>query len=120
MGMKHRVDKGIYVAYGSINTQLASKTGFTDEDGEKIKAALRSLFVNDVSSARPDGSMEVLKVVWWKHNSPIGQYSSAKTHRALRELLDEKKDGTYDSDKLREKLPNLVTEELNSLEGAEL
>ena len=64
--------------------------------------------------------MEVLKVVWWKHNSPIGQYSSAKTHRALRELLDEKKDGTYDSDKLREKLPNLVTEELNSLEGAEL
>ena len=120
MGMKHRVDKGIYVAYGSINTQLASKTGFTDEDGEKIKAALRSLFVNDVSSARPDGSMEVLKVVWWKHNSPIGQYSSAKVHRALRELLDVKKDGTYDSDKLREKLPDLVTEELDQLEGAEL
>ena len=89
MGMKHRVDKGIYVAYGSINTQLASKTGFTDEDGEKSKLPAFS-FVNDVSSAMPDGSMEVLKVVWWKHNSPIGQYS-AKVHRALRELLDVKR-----------------------------
>ena len=117
MGMKHRVDKGIYVTYGSINTQLAEKTGFTDGDANKIKAALRSLFVNDVSSSRPDGSMEVIKVVWWKHNNPYGQYSSAKVHRALRELLDEKKDGTYDSCKLQEKLPGLFPEELDQLEG---
>nr|HPN31769.1 type I CRISPR-associated protein Cas7 [bacterium] len=48
MGMKHRVDKGIYVSFGSINTQLASKTGFSDEDAEKIKKALRSMFVNDI------------------------------------------------------------------------
>src|SRR5699024_1738496 len=37
MGMKHRVDFGVYVFYGSINTQLAEKTGFTNEDAEKIK-----------------------------------------------------------------------------------
>ena len=29
MGMEHRVDFGVYVFYGSINTQLAEKTGFT-------------------------------------------------------------------------------------------
>lgn len=83
MGMKHRVDFGVYVFYGSINTQLAEKTGFTHEDAEKIKQALITLFENDASSARPDGSMEVNKVLWWEHNSKLGQYSSAKVHRLL-------------------------------------
>ncbi|MBL5769051.1 type I-C CRISPR-associated protein Cas7/Csd2 [Heyndrickxia sporothermodurans] len=83
MGMKHRVDFGVYVFYGSINTQLAEKTGFTNEDAEKIKQALVTLFENDTSSARPEGSMEVHKVYWWEHNSKLGQYSSAKVHRLL-------------------------------------
>jgi CRISPR-associated protein Csd2 len=83
MGMKHRVDHGLYVTYGSINPQLASKTGFSDEDAEAIKEALKSLFQNDASSARPEGSMEVYKLYWWKHNSINGQYSSAKVHRSL-------------------------------------
>lgn len=83
MGMKHRVHSAMYIIKGSINHQLAEKTGFSDEDAEKIKEALRTLFVNDASSARPDGSMEVLKLYWWKHNCPMGQYSSAKVHRLL-------------------------------------
>jgi len=83
MGMKHRVDQGVYVFYGSINPQLASKTGFTHEDAKAIKEALRTLFLNDASSARPEGSMEVSKLYWWEHNSKNGQYSSAKVHRSL-------------------------------------
>lgn len=83
MGMKHRVEFGVYVIYGSINIQLASKTGFSEEDSELIKNALITLFENDCSSARPDGSMEVYKLYWWKHNSENGQYSSAKVHRSL-------------------------------------
>ncbi len=83
MGMKHRVDFGVYVFYGSINTQLAEKTGFSNEDAEKIKQVLATLFENDASAARPDGSMEVHKVYWWEHNSKLGQYSSAKVHRSL-------------------------------------
>jgi CRISPR-associated protein Csd2 len=83
MGMKHRVDHGIYECYGSINPQLAERTGFSDADAELIKSILPKLFENDASSARPDGSMEVLKVVWWKHNNKMGQYSSAKVHRSL-------------------------------------
>lgn len=90
MGMKHRVDFGLYVTYGSINCQLAEKTGFTSDDAEQIKKALRTLFKNDVSSARPDGSMEVVKLYWWKHNCKDGQYSSAKVHRLLHIV---KKDG---------------------------
>lgn len=86
MGMKHRVDFGVYVTYGSINTQLAEKTGFSEEDSELIKESLKTLFENDCSSARPDGSIEVYKLYWWKHNSRIGQYSSAKVHRSLHVL----------------------------------
>src|SRR5699024_3744396 len=59
------------------------KTKFTMEESEKIKEALVSLFENDVSSARPDGSMEVNKVYWWEHRTKMGQYSSAKVHRSL-------------------------------------
>lgn len=83
MGMKHRVDQGIYVFYGSMNPQLAEKTKFSEEDAQAIKEILPKLFENDESSARPAGSMEVLKVLWWKHNCKSGQHSSAKVHRSL-------------------------------------
>ncbi len=84
MGMKHRVDSGVYVFYGSMNPQLASKTGFSDEDAEVLKSVLPKLFENDSSSARPEGSMQVLKVIWWQHNCPNGQLSSAKVHKTLK------------------------------------
>lgn len=44
MGMKHRVDLGIYECYGSINPQLAERTGFSDDDAEIIKGILPKLF----------------------------------------------------------------------------
>lgn len=83
MGMKHFVRFGLYEIKGSINVQLAEKTGFSEEDAELVKKCLRTLFINDTSSARPDGSMEVLKMFWWKHNCKDGQYSSAKVHRLV-------------------------------------
>lgn len=87
MGLKHRVEFAMYVVKGSINCQLAEKTGFTDEDAEKIKQALITLFENDCSSARPDGSMEVCRVYWWKHGCKTPKYSSAKVHRSLKITL---------------------------------
>lgn len=83
MGMKHRVDHGLYVSYGAINPQLASKTWFKDDDAKAIKSAIEHLFDNDASSARPEGSMEVVAVFWWQHNVKHGQYSSAAVHRSL-------------------------------------
>ncbi len=87
MGTKHFVEFGLYKIKGSINVQLAEKTGFTEEDAQKIKEALRTLFINDASSARPDGSMEVVKIYWWTHNNKIGQYSAAKVHDSLKITL---------------------------------
>ncbi len=83
MGMKHFVRFGLYKIKGSVNVQLAQKTGFTEEDAAILKECLRTLFVNDASSARPDGSMEVYKMFWWQHNCKDGQYSSARVHRSV-------------------------------------
>lgn len=88
MGMKHRVSKAVYVTYGSISPQLAEKTGFSDDDAAEIKKALVSLFEGDESSARPSGSMQVLKLVWFQHNSKVGQYSSAKVHGSVKVASD--------------------------------
>ena len=84
MGMKHRVDNGIYVAFGAMSPQLAERTGFSDDDAETIKTVLTKLFEGDASSARPEGSMQVLKLIWWEHNCKAGQYSSAKVHGSLK------------------------------------
>lgn len=110
MGMKHRVTHGLFVIKGSISPQLAETTGFTEEDAEKVKEALRTIFVNDASSARPDGSMELVKLYWCKHNCKIGQYSSAKVHRML-EITP-----TCDTPKSL----NNYTIKLNKLEGLEV
>ena len=84
MGMKHRVNFALYTTFGSINSQLAEKTRFSDQLAEKVKDALITLFENDASSARPEGSMEVVRLYWWKHNCKSGQYPSAKVHRLLK------------------------------------
>lgn len=89
MGMKHFVRYGLYVLKGSVNVQLAQKTGFSEEDAQTLKECLRTLFVNDASSARPEGSMEVCKLYWWQHDCPMGQYSSAKVHRSVKVALKE-------------------------------
>ena len=83
MGMKHRVDQAVYVTFGAMTPQLAEKTGFSDDDAQVIKSLLPRLFEGDASAARPEGSMNVEKVIWWQHDSKSGQYSSAKVHRSL-------------------------------------
>lgn len=83
MGNKHYVDFGVYKLTGSINCYFAEKTGFTDEDAEVIREALRTLFVNDMSSARPEGSMEVKKIYWFTHPNKLGVASSAKIHNLV-------------------------------------
>lgn len=87
MGTKHFVRFGLYLLKGSINVQLAEKTGFTYEDAQVIKECLHTLFENDASSARPEGSMEVVKLYWFEHNSKSGQYSTAKVHRSVKATL---------------------------------
>lgn len=106
MGMKHRVDKAIYVTFGAMSPQLAERTGFSDDDADTIKRVLPRLFEGDASSARPEGSMMVEKVIWWRHNSRSGQYSSAKVHRTLQ--VNE--DGGFDTEVLENAFSDLKPE----------
>lgn len=118
MGMKHFVRFGLYSIKGSINVQLAEKTGFTAEDAETVKECLRTLFVNDASAARPDGSMEVIRVYWWKHSCKDGQYSSAKVHKLLNVKL---KEGIYEPSSVEDytitvdSLPDLALEVIEGI-----
>ena len=88
--------------------QLAERTGFSEIDAAIIKRMLPKLFENDASSARPDGTMQVMKVIWWQHNIKSGQYSSAKVHDSLRKLLQT--DGTFDAGALKGSLSGLEPE----------
>ena len=118
MGMKHFVRFGLYLLKGSINVQLAEKTGFSHEDAEIIKQCLSTLFVNDASSARPDGSMEVVRLYWWEHNCKDGQYSSAKVHRSLKVKVRETVDipsSIDDYEITLEELPGLKAELVESM-----
>ena len=115
MGMKHRVDHGIYVFYGAMNPQLASKTGFSDDDAKALKEVLSKLFQNDASSARPEGSMEVVKLYWWHHNCASGQYSSAKVHRSL--VVEPKNDNPKSIEDYNIKLEKLEGLEPEKIDG---
>ena len=81
MGMKYRVEFGVYKFQGSINVQLAEGTGFSKDDAKKVKGALLTIFENDASSARPEGSMELSLFYWIEHKS--GCASSATVHRSV-------------------------------------
>lgn len=78
MGSKNYVNYGVYLVQGSVNCYYAEKTGFDEKDLEILKESLRTLFVNDVSSARPDGSMEVKEIYWFKHSNKLGNVSSSR------------------------------------------
>lgn len=82
MGMRHMVEFGVYRVEGSISVSAAARTGMTDEDAEVLKECLRTLFRDDESSARPAGSMEVLKVYWFEHNGAGGP-SVARVFRSV-------------------------------------
>lgn len=75
------------------------------------KKALQTLFENDASSARPEGSMEVVKLYWWRHNCKTGQYSSAKVHRSLHVIPEKEVPLTIEDYKVYvDELPDLTPE----------
>ena len=83
MGMRHVVPYGLYVIKGSISPQLAEKTGFSYQDAMVLKECLRTMFINDESSARPAGSMGVETMYWWEQEADTEVVSPAKIFRSV-------------------------------------
>lgn len=72
-----------------VNTHVVHIFNPRHECGDSRKTYLyKNNWLIDESSARPAGSMEVLDVVWFTHNSKSGQYSSAKVHRSVSVNVD--------------------------------
>lgn len=80
---KYIIDHGVYTFTGSISPQLAERTGFSDEDAEKTKQALLTLFENDESACRPRGSMAVGHLFWWRHQ---GKQSICQPQKLLQSV----------------------------------
>lgn len=117
MGTKQRVEFGLYVIKGSVNVQLAEKTGFSQEDAELLKEALKTLFENDASSARPEGSMEVCRLYWWQHEEKTPAVSTAKVHRGIEvkvsaDMKTDRPKSFYDYDVTYAGLENCVEPEV--------
>lgn len=110
IGTKYRVDNAAYVVKGSINPRLADKTHMTEDDVEAIKEAIKKMFWNDVSAARPAGSMEVKSLYWMEHDSKLGAMSSAAAHRAI-EIQPQKEYPFFTATVNKEKLGDHITVE---------
>lgn len=117
MGTKHRINFGLYVLKGSVNSQLAEKTGFNDEDVNTLNEALKTIFENDASAARPEGSIVMEKLYWFKHDCKIGQYPSFKVHSSIQ---IQKKDNSITARSIDDydikliELPGLAPEEYSA------
>lgn len=79
-----KIDYGAYIFSGGITPFIAQKTGFSDEDAEKLKVAMLDMFQTDAAIARPDGSMYVPLFYWIKHESSLGVCNSALINKAIK------------------------------------
>lgn len=83
MGSLHFVEHGLYVIKGSINAYSAARTGFTEQDAEKLRQALLHIYDNDSSASRPAGSMEAERLYWWQHSTMGGECSPGTVFRSV-------------------------------------
>lgn len=84
MGRKFTVPYGLYLAKGTVNPFLAAQTGFSEEDLNLLREALEHLFDFDASAARPAGSMAVRKLIFFRHESELGNAPAHKLYDSIR------------------------------------
>lgn len=82
MGRKHIVPYALYRVHGFISANLAAKTGFSDEDLQKLWQALQMMFEYDRSAAR--GEMTARKLIIFKHDSALGSQPAHKLFDAVK------------------------------------
>ncbi|MFZ2658221.1 MAG: type I-C CRISPR-associated protein Cas7/Csd2, partial [Victivallales bacterium] len=75
MGRKNTIPYGVYVSHGFISANLASQTGFSDEDLKLFWEALKNMFEHDRSAAR--GMMSTRKLIVFEHVGSALGYAPA-------------------------------------------
>ena len=76
MGKKNFIPYGLYRAEGYVSAMLAQKTGFSEDDLEKLWTAILQMFEHDHSAAR--GKMCMRKLIVFRHASLLGNAPSAE------------------------------------------
>ncbi|HDV7285020.1 TPA: type I-C CRISPR-associated protein Cas7/Csd2 [Mannheimia haemolytica] len=92
MGRKYIVPYALYRVHGFISAKLAEKTGFSDEDVQKLWQALQLMFEHDRSAAR--GEMAARKLIVFKHDSELG---SQPAHKLFDSVKVERVNGEKDT-----------------------
>jgi CRISPR-associated protein Csd2 len=82
MGRKHIVPYGLYRAHGFVSANLAKKTGFSENDLQKLWQALQMMFEHDRSAAR--GEMAARKLFVFKHDSELGNMPAHKLFETVK------------------------------------
>lgn len=91
MGRKYIVPYALYRVHGFISAKLAEKTGFSDEDVQKLWQALQLMFEHDRSAAR--GEMTARKLIVFKHDSELGSQPAHKLFETVKvERINGEKD----------------------------
>ncbi|HDL2968551.1 TPA: type I-C CRISPR-associated protein Cas7/Csd2, partial [Mannheimia haemolytica] len=91
MGRKYIVPYALYRVHGFISAKLAEKTGFSDEDVQKLWQALQLMFEHDRSAAR--GEMAARKLIVFKHDSELGNQPAHKLFDSVKvERINGEKD----------------------------
>lgn len=60
------MDYAMFTCFGGTNRFAAQDLGLSDEDMDKFFVALKNMFEEDFSVARPAGSMNINKLIVWK------------------------------------------------------
>lgn len=82
MGRKATIPYGLYVCHGFISANLAKQTGFSEEDLELFRDALKNMFDTDRSAAR--GLMSAQKLIEFRHASELGNAPANKLFDLVR------------------------------------
>ncbi|MCF7515464.1 type I-C CRISPR-associated protein Cas7/Csd2 [Pseudoalteromonas sp. L23] len=88
MGRKHIVPYGLYRVHGFVSAKLAEKTGFSEDDLEKVWKALEMMFEHDHSAAR--GEMVGRSLIVFKHENALG---NAPAHKLFERVTVERVNG---------------------------
>lgn len=115
MGRKFTVPYGVYRAHGFISANLASQTGFDEDDLKLFWEAVINMFEHDHSAAR--GEMNLRKLIVFKHETALG---NAPAHKMFDRVSIVRKDSGDNSPARSFEVFNVVIDKKEIPENVEI
>lgn len=110
MGRKYLVSYGLYRTSIHVSPAFAAKTGFTYADLDNFLYALTHLFDADASAARPAGSLKVVGLVDFEHQSSLGNAPVHKLFDLVKVAGKKNEDGKFASSSTSSDFPQSLND----------